>query len=133
MASIEPNWTGLILFSLLWAATCLAFLTLAGMVPLGSRPEAAQGAGGAALVICNLGLLLLLALGSVMFAQAQIRWTSAVVAGGLVFLFAPALFQVWPSRWRDSRAGLALLIVLQVSGLALLAAAMRPGHWAFAA
>ncbi len=125
MAAVEPNWTALILFGLVWGASCIAFLTLVGMVPLRLRPEAAQGGTGAILVIANLALLAALAIGAVAYARVEIRWTSAVIVGGLIVLFAPGLFQAWPSRLRDSRAGLALLTVLQASALALLAAAGR--------
>lgn len=125
MATLEPNWTALIAFGLAWGASCIAFLTLVGMVPLRLRPAAAQGGTGAALVIANLVLLAASAAGAVAYARAEIRWTSAVIVGGLIVLFAPGLFQAWPSRLRDSRPGLALLTVLQTAALALLLSAGR--------
>jgi hypothetical protein len=124
MASVEPNWTALILFASVWTVTCLALLTLVGMLPLRSRPEVAEGIAGAALIVGNLALLALLACGAILYAVTTIRWSSAVIAGGLVILFAPALFQVWPKDWRDSRAGLSLLIIVQTCALAALASAI---------
>jgi hypothetical protein len=125
MTSIEPNWAALILFAGVWTVTCLALLTLVGMVPLRSRPHVTEGGAGVALVVGNLALLALLACGAILYAATTIRWSSAVITGGLVILFAPALFQVWPKDWRDSRAGLYLLIAMQACALAALAAAVR--------
>jgi hypothetical protein len=125
VASIEPNWAALILFAAVWTVTCVALLTLIGMVPLRSRPNTTKGEVGAALVIANLALLALLSCGAILYAATMIRWSSAIIAGGLVVLFAPALFEVWPKDWRDSRAGLLLLIVVQAAALATLAEAIR--------
>src|SRR3954447_3816506 len=106
-----------------WTVICLAFLTLAGMVPLRSRPQAACGGAGLVLVVGNFVLLVLLAGAAVIYAAVTIRWSSVVIAGGLVILFAPAIFQGWPKR--DSRPGLSLLIFVQVCALAALLAASR--------
>jgi hypothetical protein len=43
-----------------------------------------------------------------------------VIAGGSVFLFAPGLFHLWPERWRDGRAGLALLSCMLGGSIAAL-------------
>lgn len=126
MSGIEPNWPSLLWFVGLWAACCVAFFVIAGMFPLGSRPEAARVKGGTALILWNAVLLAALAVGTVLYGAAELRWTSLVVAGGLVFLFAPALFQAWPSDWRDGRSGLGLLMVLQIGGLAALYAVAAP-------
>ena len=125
MAALEPNWIALILFMSAWTVICLAFLTLAGMVPLRSRPQAASGGAGLVLVVGNFVLLVLLAGAAVIYAAVTIRWSSLVIAGGLVILFAPAIFQGWPKAWRDSRPGLSLLIFVQVCALAALFAASR--------
>lgn len=125
MAALEPNWIALILFMSAWTVICLAFLTLAGMVPLRSRPQAARGGAGVVLVMGNLALLVLLAGAAIGYAALTIRWSSLIIAGGLIMLFSPALFQVWPKAWRDSRPGLSLLIIVQVCALAALAAASR--------
>jgi hypothetical protein len=126
MDSIEPNWPSLLWFCLLWGAACVAFLVVAGMLPLRSRPEGARTSGGAALVVWNALLLAVLAAGTALYGYAELRWTSVVVAGGLIFLFAPALFQAWPAGSRDATAGLALLLALQGAALALLYAVGRP-------
>jgi len=117
MGAIEPNWTALLWFCLFWTASCIAFLSVSGMFPLGSRPEEAKGAGGISLIVGNAMLLLALAVGTAFYGYAELRWTSLVVAGGLIFLFAPDAFQVWPARLRDGRVGLAAVLVLQTCAL----------------
>jgi hypothetical protein len=47
------------------------------------------------------------------------------VAGGLIFLFVPSIFEIIPNGWRDSRGGLALLVWLQLASLALLVAPLQ--------
>ena len=44
-----------------------------------------------------------------------------MVAGGLIFLFVPSIFEIIPSTWRDSRGGLLFLGALQLIALTLLA------------
>jgi hypothetical protein len=43
------------------------------------------------------------------------------VVAGLVVLFAPGLFEIWPARLRDGRTGLVALIGIQILALAVLA------------
>ena len=109
MAGIEPNGLALLLFIATFAACCLSFFTLVGMFPASTRPQSVSGLGGTALVLCNLALLIALLLGVSLFAHQTLRWTSAVVFGGLIFLFVPSLFEIVPNEWRDSRGGLAAL------------------------
>jgi hypothetical protein len=52
-----------------------------------------------------------------------------IVVTGLVVLFAPGLFEVWPSSLRDGRTGLLVLIAVQVVALATLAKLTGP-RWA---
>ena len=120
MAGIEPNGIALVFFATAFGACCLSFFTLAGMFPRSARPRSVLGAGGSALVVLNAGLLIVLLTGVALFAQQMLRWSSAIVFGGLIFLFVPALFQVIPSTWRDSRSGLAALGLVQMASLALL-------------
>jgi hypothetical protein len=75
---------------------------------------------GAALIAVNLMLLIALLLGVAWFAHQSIRWSSAVIFGGLIFLFIPSVFQAVPSGWRDSRGGLVALGVVQIAALATL-------------
>ena len=120
MDAIEPNGLALVLFTATFAAGCLSFFTLTGMFPASARPQPVAGHLGSLLVLSNLALLLML-LGCVgLFAHETLRWTSAVVAGGLIFLFVPSLFEVIPNEWRDSRGGLLFLGGLQLASLALI-------------
>ncbi|WP_027579607.1 hypothetical protein [Bradyrhizobium sp. Ai1a-2] len=120
MAGIEPNGLALVLFAAAFAACCLSFFTLVGMFPSSARPQSIAGAAGALLVFANLALLVILLAGVASFAHQTLRWTSFVVFGGLIFLFVPAVFQVIPSAWRDSRGGLAVLGLVQIAALALM-------------
>ena len=120
LGGIEPNGVALMLFAATFAASCLSFFTLAGMFPARARPLPVTGHIGGLLVILNLALLAVLLGGVALFAHETLRWTSIVVAGGLIFLFVPSIFQVIPNAWRDSRGGLVFLGALQLASLALL-------------
>jgi hypothetical protein len=104
---------------------CLGFFTVVGMFPLSERPVALAGRPAVALIAVNSGLLVLLALASVSFAHQSLRWTSAVVLGGLIFLFTPSAFEAVPEQWRDSRAGLALLGIVQAAALAAISSPLH--------
>jgi hypothetical protein len=123
MNAIEPNGLALALFAATFAASCLSFFTLVGMFPARVRPLPVTGAVGNLLVLLNIALLAALLAGVMLFAHETLRWTSIVVAGGLIFLFVPSIFQVIPNEWRDSRGGLLFLGALQLVSLALL------GEW----
>jgi hypothetical protein len=120
VASIEPNLVPLLWFALCCTVACMAFLVLAGAFPLASRPDLAGSPGGAALAVGNALLLAVLVAGTAWFGWSHLRWTSLVIAGGSVFLFAPGLFHLWPERWRDGRAGLALLFCMLGASIAAL-------------
>src|ERR1700749_1729302 len=118
MNTIEPHW-----ISLLWFATCstvcmLALLTVAGMFPWRSRPEQARSAAMTLLIAGNAILLAALLTATCVYGYSELRWSSLVVVTGLIVLFAPGLFQAWPSSLRDGRGGLAVLIGIQVVALA---------------
>jgi hypothetical protein len=126
MSAIEPHW-----ISLLWFAACstvcmLALLTVAGMFPWRSRPEQARSAAMTLLIAGNAILLAALLTATCVYGYSELRWSSLVVVTGLIVLFAPGLFQAWPSSLRDGRGGLAALIGIQVVALALLAKAVAP-------
>jgi hypothetical protein len=125
LGAIEPNGVALVLFTATFAAGCLSFFTLAGMFPANARPLPVAGRLGSLLVLLNLALLVLLLGGVALFAHETLRWTSIVVAGGLIFLFVPSVFEIVPNGWRDSRGGLVLLGALQLAALALLAAPLQ--------
>jgi hypothetical protein len=115
--SLEPNAVALFWFVLLWGVCCLAFFQLAGMYPIrrsGARERTL-------LVLCNTVLWLALLAGTLAFAWVELRWTTTVVVAGIVFLFAPALFQAMPDRLRDGSAGMMIGAVAIVAALGLLA------------
>jgi hypothetical protein len=127
--AIEPNWV-----SLLWFAGCmivcmLAFLIVAGMFPLGSRPDTAKSAGMVLLIAGNATLLAVLLVATGCYGWNELRWSTLIVTTGLIVLFTPGLFQAWPSSLRDGRAGLVALIGLQAVALAALATMATPA-WA---
>jgi hypothetical protein len=121
MDAIEPHWISLLWF-VAFATTCaVALLVVAGMLPLRTRPDAARSGVPIWLVVGNAVLLVALLAGTGFYGYAQLRWSTLVVAAGLVVLFAPGLFEVWPSSSRDGRSGLVVLIVIQILALATLA------------
>jgi hypothetical protein len=119
MTHIEPNLPALLWFVLLWSVCCLGFFQLAGMYPIGRQQDAS--AKSMLFVLGNTLLWLALLAGTVMFAHAQLRWTTAVVVGGILFLFIPEAFQALPGRWKDGRPGLAAAAVIMSTALGLLA------------
>jgi hypothetical protein len=126
MNAIEPHW-----ISLLWFAACstvcvLAFLTVAGMFPLRSRPQQAKSIGMTLLIVGNAVLLATLLIATSFYGYSELRWSTLIVVTGLIVLFAPGLFQAWPSSLRDGRAGLTALIGIQVLALATLAKIAAP-------
>jgi predicted permease len=121
MAVIEPNWISLIWFAAFATICMIAFLIVAGMFPLRSRPEAARSGAATLLVIGNGLLLSALLVATGLYGYAELKWSSLIVVTGLVVLFAPGLFEVWPSSFRDGRSGLVVLIGVQMLALAALA------------
>jgi hypothetical protein len=118
--AFEPNLPALLIFAAAWAACCIGGIHLAGMLPLSSAPAAVRSRGWAALVTLNGVLLAALLALTVAFSYRELRWSSAVVVGGAIFLFAPLAVQDLPERIRDGKAGLVLLVVMLLLALALL-------------
>jgi hypothetical protein len=52
-----------------------------------------------------------------------------IVVAGLVVLFAPGLFEVWPPSLRDGRTGLVVLVGVQILALVALVSVAGP-FWA---
>jgi hypothetical protein len=129
MAAIEPNWISLIWFAAFATICMIAFLIVAGMFPLGSRPEATRSGAATLLVVGNGVLLAALLVGTGLYGYAELRWSTLIVVTGLVVLFAPGLFEVWQSSLRDGRTGLLVLIAVQIAALATLAKLAGP-PWA---
>jgi predicted permease len=121
MQAIEPNWISLLWFASFATISTVAFLIVAGMFPLGSRPNAERSSAATLLVVGNGLLLAALLVGTGLYGYAELKWSSLVVVTGLVVLFAPGLFEVWPVSLRDGRTGLVVLGGVQALALAALA------------
>jgi hypothetical protein len=99
----------------------VAFLVVAGMFPLRSRPDSARSSAATLLIVVNAVLLTALLRGTGLYGYAELRWSTLIVIAGLVVLFAPGLFEVWPSSLRDGKTGLVVLVGVQILALATLA------------
>ena len=78
------------------------------------------------LVVSNVVLLVILLTGTSLYGYAELRRSTLIVVAGLVVLFAPGLFEVWPSSLRDGSTGLVVLVGVQVLALATLAKVAGP-------
>jgi hypothetical protein len=121
MNAIEPHWIPLLWFAGFATICTVAFLVVAGMFPLRSRPDSVRSSFAIVLIVGNAALLAALLAGTGLYGFAELRWTTLVVVAGLVVLFAPGLFEVWPSSLRDGNTGLIVLVGVQVLALATLA------------
>jgi hypothetical protein len=121
MDAIEPHWISLLWFAVFATVCTLSFLVIAGMFPLHSRPDSLKSNAGLVLVAGNAVLLAALLIGTVIFGYSELRWSTLIVVAGLVVLFSPALFEIWPSSFRDGSKGLVTLIAIQLLALATLA------------
>lgn len=117
MDAVEPNWISLIIFASVWAVGCAGFFYLIGILPLSAAPADVRSGSGLALVLANAGLVGVLLLFSFLFALAELRWTSLVIAGGMVFLFSPFAVQDLPDRLKDNQTGLAIMIAFAIAAL----------------
>ena len=120
MGAIEPNWIALLWFALFATVCAIAFLVVTGMFPLASRREQVKSGAATALIAGNGLLLIALLAGTGLYGYAELRWTTLIVVTGLVVLFAPGLFEVWPSSMRDGPTGLVVLVGIQLCALAAL-------------
>jgi hypothetical protein len=121
MDAIEPHWISLIWFAAFATICTLAFLVVAGMFPLRARPDSLRSGAATALAIGNAILLTALLAGTGLYGYAELRWSSLIVVAGLVVLFAPGLFEIWPPSFRDGRTGLVVMVGVQIVTLTLLA------------
>lgn len=119
MAAIEPNWQALLVFLVAWLAGCVGFFFLSGSMPVKAAPPDVQTGFGPALVWANLAALIALLVLTAWFAVAQLRWTSLVVGGGFVFLFAPFIVQDLPRALKDTQAGLVALLACLLAATVL--------------
>lgn len=120
MDMIEPNVTALCWFAAFASVAGIGFYVLTGAFPLSTRDDLKSHPAGVPLAIVNALAFAALAVGIGLYGAAELRWTSIVIVAGLAFLFAPSAFHLWPERWRDGAAGLAILLALTVSAIAAL-------------
>jgi hypothetical protein len=121
MQAIEPNWVSSLWFAGFATICTLAFLVVAGMFPLRARPDAARSLTATLLVGGNALLLAALLMGTGLYGYAELKWSTLIVVAGLVVLFTPGLFEVWPAPLRDGRTGIVVLVAVQILALAALA------------
>jgi hypothetical protein len=121
MDAIEPHWISLLWFAGFATICTVAFLIVAGMFPLRSRPDSARSSVATPLIVGNAVLLAVLLTGTGLYGYAELRWSTLIVVAGLAVLFAPGLFEVCPPSLRDGSIGLIVLIGVQVLALAALA------------
>lgn len=126
MDAIEPHWTALLWFAAFATICMLAFLAVAGMFPLHSRPAPLRSGAARLLVVGNGVLLSVLLIGTGLYGYLELKWSSLIVVTGLVLLFTPGLFEAWPSSFRDGRTGLLVLVGVQLLALAALAKIAGP-------
>jgi hypothetical protein len=129
MQAIEPNWASLLWFAAFATIGTVVLVVVAGMFPLRSRPEAVRSNAATMLVVGNGVLLFVLLVGTGIYGFTELRWSTLIVVTGLVVLFAPGLFEIWPSSLRDGRKGLVVLVGVQLLALAALAKLAGPA-WA---
>jgi hypothetical protein len=129
MQAIEPNWVSSLWFAGFATICTLAFLVVAGMFPLRARPDSVRSGAAAMLVGGNALLLAALLVGTGLYGYAELKWSTLIVVAGLVVLFTPGLFEVWPAPLRDGRTGLVVLVGIQILALATLAKVAGP-FWA---
>jgi len=121
MDAIEPHWISLLWFAAFATICTVAFLIVAGMFPLRSRPDPVRSSTAALLIAGNAVLLAALLMATLFYGYAELRWSSLIVIAGLVVLFAPGLFEAWPAPLRDGKTGLIVLVGVQTAALAVLA------------
>jgi predicted permease len=126
MEAIEPNWVSSLWFAAFATICTVAFLVVAGMFPLRSRPDSARSGGVTLLIVGNATLLAALVLGTALYGYTELRWSTLIVVAGLAVLFTPGLFEAFPSSLRDGRTGLIVLVGVQILALAALARVAGP-------
>ena len=101
MQAIEPNWISLLWFAAFATVGTVALLIVAGMFPLRAAPDAGGIGRSDAAGVGNAVLLAALLIGTGLYGYAELRVEHVIIVAGLVVLFAPGLFETWPSSWRD--------------------------------
>src|SRR3954465_189334 len=114
MDAIEPNWVSLLWFAGFATVGTVGFLVVAGMFSLRARPASMKSGMATLLVVGNAVLLAALWAGTGFYGYAELRWSTLIVVTGLIVLFAPGLFEIWPASFRDGRTGLVVLVSVQL-------------------
>ncbi|PZQ13737.1 MAG: hypothetical protein DI565_14490 [Ancylobacter novellus] len=122
MAAIEPNVVALAWFALFASVASLGFYMVAGLLPLETRPDLTARPSRLVLAGATALAFVVLVVGAALYGVEHLRWTSVVIVTGLALLFAPALFNLWPSESRDGPAGLALTLAVLVAAVGALQA-----------
>jgi hypothetical protein len=120
MDAVEPHSISLLWFTAFATVCAVACLVVAGMFPLRSRPEKLKSGVATLLAVSNAVLLVVLLTGTGWYGYAELRRSTLIVVAGLVVLFAPGLFEAWPSSLRDGSGGLTVLAGIQMLALAAL-------------
>lgn len=131
MDAIEPNWVALLVFIGAWGVACISGFFVSGSLPLSEAPADIRSGGGPLMLLLNVGLLAVLTVATLLFGIAELRWTSLVIAIGMIFLFAPFAVQDLPPLLKDTRLGMAAILLLVVAafvGLYLFGALHTVGH-----
>ncbi len=123
MDAIESNIGALTIFAVAWLICCAGAIQLSGLLPLAHAPRSVRSPIGALLLFANLALLLAVTPLTLVYCFTELRWTSIVVVGGLIFLGSPFVTQDLPEPIKANKAGLALLATLLMLALAILLAA----------
>lgn len=119
MDAIEPNWQALLVFLAASGAASVTFYFLSGTLPVSAAPRGLQSRLGVALVWGNVAMFVVLAALTIWFAAVELRWTSLIVGGGFMVLFAPFFVQDLPRALKDTKAGLACLLIVNLAAAAL--------------
>ncbi len=120
MSTIEPNWQAWLIFIGCWTVACSGWIYISGSLPLRLAPAEVRRGIGIPLIILNaIGLTALTVL-ALLYATNELRWTSIVLAIGVVVLFSPFVVQDLPGVLKDNQRGLVLLLVLIVGTIVLL-------------
>lgn len=126
MEAIEPNWLSALAFGAAWLLACAGFFYVSGSMPISAAPSSIRVGLGPVLVWLNALCVAILAIGAISFGHMELRLTSIIIVGGLVFLFSPFVVQELPSMLKDTQLGLLLLLATL---LVAIAAFLASGAW----
>jgi hypothetical protein len=110
MSAVEPNWAMAIMLAGTWLVGCAGLLFLFGHLPLSAAPAPMKRGVGPALIVAGLAVMAGVLMATVLMAADALRWTTSIVLGGFVFLFAPFLVQDLPASIKETQGGLALVV-----------------------